>query len=118
MGRVSRAASCPDDEVNVVHCINRCVRRGVLCGEDAVTGQDYEHRREWIRRRFEFLAEHMAVEVLGFAILSNHFHIVLRNRPDVVENWSDDDVVRRWGQVQSQGCNHRCHPFVVDTAVR
>ena len=38
----------------------------------------------------------MAVEVLGFAILSNHFHIVLRNRPDVVENWSDDDVVRRW----------------------
>ena len=96
MGRVSRNESCPDDEVNVVHCINRCVRRGFLCGEDAVTGQDYEHRREWIRRRFEFLAEHMAVEVLGFAILSNHFHIVLRNRPDVVEDWSDDDIVRRW----------------------
>ncbi|MEQ9406870.1 MAG: hypothetical protein RIK87_04055 [Fuerstiella sp.] len=96
MGRVSRAESCPDDEVNVVHCINRCVRRGFLCGDDPVSGRNYEHRREWIRQRFEFLAEHMAVEVLGFAILSNHFHIVLRNRPDVVKDWSDDEVVRRW----------------------
>ncbi len=33
MARVSRDESCPDDEVNVVHCINRCVRRGFLCGE-------------------------------------------------------------------------------------
>ena len=96
MGRLSRAESCPDDEVNVVHCINRCVRRGFLCGQDAVTGENYEHRREWIRRRFEFLAEQMAVEVLGFAILSNHFHIVLRNRPDVVGDWSDEEIVRRW----------------------
>lgn len=96
MGRLSRAESCPEDEVNVVHCINRCVRRGFLCGNDVVTGKNYEHRREWIQRRFEFLAEHMAVEVLGFAVLSNHFHIVLRNRPDVVSDWSDDEVVRRW----------------------
>ena len=96
MGRVSRNESCPEDEINVVHCINRCVRRGFLCGHDSVTGKNYEHRREWICHRFEFLAEHMAVEVLGFAVLSNHFHIVLRNRPDVVKDWSDDEVVRRW----------------------
>ena len=96
MGRVSRNESCPEDEINVVHCINRCVRRGFLCGDDPVTGANYEHRREWIRHRFEFLAEHMAVEVLGFAILSNHFHIVLRNRPDIVKDWSDDEVVLRW----------------------
>ena len=92
MGRVSRNESCPEDEINVVHCINRCVRRGFLCGDDPVTGVNYEHRREWIRHRFEFLAEHMAVEVLGFAILSNHFHIVLRNRPDSGNDWSDDEA--------------------------
>lgn len=72
MGRVSRNESCPEDEINVVHCINRCVRRGFLCGDDPVTGANYEHRREWIRHRFEFLAEHMAVEVLGFAILVSY----------------------------------------------
>lgn len=96
MGRLSRSESCPDDEINVVHCINRCVRRGFLCGQDAVTGNNYEYRREWIRHRFEFLTEHMAVEALGYAILSNHFYIVLRNRPDVVNDWSDDEIARRW----------------------
>ncbi|MEQ9407617.1 MAG: hypothetical protein RIK87_07805, partial [Fuerstiella sp.] len=65
MGRVSRAETCPDDEINVVHCINRCVRRGFLCGTDPFTGQNYEHRREWIRHRFEFLAGVMGIEVLG-----------------------------------------------------
>jgi hypothetical protein len=33
--------------------------------------------------------------VLGFAILSNHFHLVLRNRPDVVAAWSDSEVASR-----------------------
>lgn len=96
MGRLSRSESCPDDEVGVVHCINRCVRRGFLCGKDSVSGKNFEHRREWIRGRFEFLAGEMAVEVLGYAILSNHFHIVLRNRPDVVTDWSDKEVALRW----------------------
>ena len=99
MGRLSRAESCPDDEINVVHCINRCVRRGFLCGEDPVSGQNYEHRRDWIRQRFEFLASVMGIEVLGYAVMSNHFHVVLRNRPDIVKDWSDEEVAQRWWQL-------------------
>jgi hypothetical protein len=34
--------------------------------------------------------------VLAFAILDNHFHVILRNRPDVVATWSDEEVARRW----------------------
>ena len=38
MARINRREVLADDEVQVVHCINRCVRRGFLCGDDSVTG--------------------------------------------------------------------------------
>ena len=28
--------------------------------------------------------------------MSNHLHVILRNRPDVVTHWSDQEVARRW----------------------
>ena len=36
------------------------------------------------------------IDLLCFAILSNHFHLVLRSRPDVVATWDDSEVARRW----------------------
>ena len=46
---------CPG-EVQVVHAVQRCVRRAYLCGQDPLTGKSFEHRRAWIRDRLEFLA--------------------------------------------------------------
>jgi hypothetical protein len=57
------------DEVAVYHCMNRCVRRAYLCGQDDVTGQSFEHRREWIRARLELLAGQFGIVVLGFTVL-------------------------------------------------
>jgi len=42
------------------------------------------------------LAGIFAVDVLGFAVMSNHLHVVARTRPDVVREWSDEDVALRW----------------------
>lgn len=36
------------------------------------------------------------MDVLSFSVMSSHFHVIVRNRPDVVETWSDDEVARRW----------------------
>jgi len=36
------------------------------------------------------------IEVGFHAEMSNHLHLVLRTRPDVVATWSDDQVVERW----------------------
>ena len=39
------------------HCVNRCVRRAFLCGEDHLTGKSYDRRRQWIADKIKVLAE-------------------------------------------------------------
>jgi hypothetical protein len=80
----------------VYHCWSRCVRRAFLCGNDPVTGQDFEYRRDWICQFEERLAGLFGIEVAFRGELSNHIHLILRTRPDVVALWSDEEVARRW----------------------
>ena len=68
---------------------------GVLCGIDPYTGQDYNHRRDWIRDFQQRLAGLFGIEIGFRAELANHIHLVLRTRPDVVETWTDEEVARR-----------------------
>ncbi|MFO0925068.1 MAG: hypothetical protein U0905_21590 [Pirellulales bacterium] len=96
MPRPKRAEQFPPNEVAVAHCIQRCVRRAYLAGIDAGSQKSFEHRREWIRRRMELLASIFGMDVLSYAVLSNHIHVMLRTRPDVVKTWSDEDVASRW----------------------
>ena len=71
------------------------VRRAFLCGTDEVSGKCFDHRKHRIQDRLEFLAGVFGVDVIGFAVMSNHLHLVLHNRPDVVTGWSDEEVARR-----------------------
>jgi len=47
----------------------------------------------------ERLASVFGIDVLTYAILSNHLHIVMRTRPDVIAAWSDEEVAVRWLKV-------------------
>ena len=98
MARRNRAEVVVADEVGVYHCVQRVVRRAFLCGVDPLSDKSYDHRRSWIRDRLESLAGFFGVEIAAFAVMSNHLHVILRNRPDVVALWSDQDqeVARRW----------------------
>lgn len=96
MARLARGQYIDPGVIQVLHTVQRCVRRAFLCGEDPVSGTSYEHRRGWIRDRIEVLAGIFAIECLTYAIMSNHLHQVLRSRPDVVATWSDEEVARRW----------------------
>jgi len=96
MPRVNRREIFSETDVQVFHLISRCVRRNHLCGRDRRSGRDYSYRRAWVRDRLEELAGVFAIEVLGYALMANHMHLVIRTRPDVAAGWTDEQVARRW----------------------
>jgi len=91
-----RSALVSLDATPWYHVISRCVRRAFLCGEDRVTGRNFEHRRGWIVARMEQLAGVFAVDVAAYAVMANHFHQVVRIDAERAQAWSDDEVLRRW----------------------
>ena len=105
MPRLNRTEICAAEEIQAFHLINRCVRRTYLRGRDRRSDKDYSHRTEWIRQRLEELAGILALVGLGFAVLSNHMHVVVRTRPDVMNVWSDDEVALRWWRLFPQRRN-------------
>ncbi len=82
----------------VYHCISRCVRRESLLNDPK--------RRALVVDQLEFLAQHVAIDVLAFSVMENHLHLQLRTRPEVVAAWPDHEVaLRRVALIAS----HRIH---------
>lgn len=78
------------------HVVSRCVRRTFLCGVDHSTGRSYEHRRSWIEDRIRLLSSIFAVDICSYAVMSNHYHIVLKLCPEQIESLSNLEVIQRW----------------------
>lgn len=96
MSRLHRSEVIDEEEVGIYHCWNRFVRQLHLAGVDPVTGVDRSERKLWFIERLEELAHAFLIDVVSFAIMSTHYHLILRNRPDLAAAISDEDVVRRW----------------------
>ena len=96
---VARSQQISLEHTRYYHCISRCVRRAFLCGKDQYSGKDFGHRRQWLEERLGLLAEVFAIDLLAYAIMSNHYHVVLRVNSDKASAWSDEEVVERWGQL-------------------
>jgi REP element-mobilizing transposase RayT len=84
------------DATPYYHCISRCVRRAFLCGKDRLTGRSFDHRKPWLLERIAFLAKIFAIDVCAYAIMSNHYHLVLHVDANRAKAWSEDEVVARW----------------------
>ncbi|WP_435237812.1 Type I secretion system protein TolC [Psychromonas sp. PT13] len=52
----SRQSQASLSDTPYYYCISRCVRRAYLCGEDKYTERSFEHRRQWVVERMNYLA--------------------------------------------------------------
>ncbi len=42
------------------------------------------------------LADIFAVSIWGYAVMSNHLHVVVQTLPEAVARWSSDEIAARW----------------------
>ncbi|MBU2971341.1 transposase [Pseudoalteromonas sp. C2R02] len=85
------------------HCINRCIRRSFLCGDDVYSGNNFDHRRTWLVDRIKFLSTVFSIDIAAYAIMSNHYHLVLKVNREEALNLTNDEVIERWYQLY-HGC--------------
>ena len=79
------------------HIMARCVRRAFLCGKDKYSGNCYEHRRKPIVDRIKSLAGIFNIDVCAYAIMSNHYHLVLKINS--TDNWDEKQVLAYWSEL-------------------
>jgi len=91
-----RSQYVQEGKIGVYHCTTRCVRRAFLAGFDSHSRRDFSHRKQWIADRLQLLASIFSVEVTTFSVMSNHYHVTLRIRPDIAQTWSNREVASRW----------------------
>lgn len=99
MARKNRSEIIDKQEVQVLHIVDRCVRRSFLCGEDISTNRSFDYRRQWLRDRLVMLVGYFRIDLLGFGIMGNHMHLLVRSRPDLIEAMRDEEVIRAWWEI-------------------
>jgi len=85
------------------HCMARCVRRAFLCGEDPLTGQNFDHRKQWLIDHFKFLSSVFAIDICAYAVMSNHYHLVLYINNEKSQQWTELEIAQHWKQVFKAG---------------
>ena len=86
------------DTTPYYHCVSRCVRKAYLCGSNQ-SGRSYEHRRGWIEKKCLKLASLFSIDICAYAVMHNHYHLVLHVNKTKCDSWSDKEVIERWHQL-------------------
>lgn len=67
-----------------------------LCGEDPISGESFEHRRDRFEGRLLFLVSVFAIDVCAYAVMNNYLHVVLHINVEKASKWSTLEVLQRW----------------------
>lgn len=94
-----RKALVSVDTTPSYHVVSRCVRRTFLFG--VVDNKDFSHRRDAIVARLAELTQLFCIDIAAYAIMSNHYHLVVRIQKQRVMDLSVDEVIARWSALFS-----------------
>jgi REP element-mobilizing transposase RayT len=75
------------------------VRRAWLWGFDEYAGRDYSHRKDWVLERLEFLSGIFVIDICAYAVMSNHYHLVLRVDRDRIRACTAHEIIERWSRL-------------------
>ncbi len=65
-------------------------------------GSRHERRRRYMLiDRIKALTPCFAVELFAYAVMPDHFHLVLRHDPQAHASWVDEEVTRRWADAMN-----------------
>jgi REP element-mobilizing transposase RayT len=67
-----------------------------LCGDDRYSGQNFDHRKQWLVERLAAQASAFAIDICAYAVMSSHYHLVLAVDRQRSVAWSDNEVIERW----------------------
>ena len=90
---IARSKLVDETKSRVYHLVNRCVRRSFLLGDKSY------RRREWLQDALRAKTAIFAIDVLAYAIMDNHFHLIVKTHPEQAAAWDDLEVARRWTQL-------------------
>ncbi len=91
------------------HCMTRCVRRSYLCGVDSYNNRDYSHRKEWMVSHLKYLASVFAIKICAYAIMSNHYHVVLHVNEEEANTWNTEEIIHRWSSLFPKDAKQHQH---------
>jgi len=91
----------------VSHCINLCILEvtyvAMISNVTNKIGNNFDHHRTWLVDRIKFLSTVSSIDIAAYAIMPNHYHLVLKVNRDEGLNLTNDDVIERWYQLY-HGC--------------
>ena len=85
-----------DEEHECCYHLTSCPVRRARSGSHNRASRRNDLQRRRLIDRIKALARCFAVEIFGYAIMADHFHIVLRYDPNAREFWTDEEVAWRW----------------------
>ena len=105
--RRPRSDRMPEGQPGIWYIVSRCVRRERLLERPG--------QREWMCGALAAWLDVLAVDLLGYALMGNHIHLILRTGPDLAADWLPGQVRRRLVAASTVADGRPCQPNEVGT---